>query len=122
MAKKKNNTNNKSDLLRGTLDMLILKCLVAGPRHGYSVAKWIQSTTGEELTIEEGSLYPALHRMLKHGWLSAEWGVSESNRKAKYYKLTRTGRAQLKREVGSWERMVSAISMVLNATEGKVAQ
>jgi len=93
--------NNKSELLQGTLDMLILKCLVAGPRHGYGAA---------------------LHRMLKHGWLSAEWGVSESNRKAKYYKLTRTGRAQLKREVGSWERMVSAIGMVLNANGSTVTQ
>lgn len=113
--------SNESELLKGTLDMLILKCLVAGPRHGYGVAKWIQSTTGGKLTIEEGSLYPALHRMLKHGWLSAEWGLSESNRKAKYYKLTRTGRAQLKQKVGSWESMVIAIGTVLNANVSKVA-
>lgn len=117
MASKK---GSKSDLLQGTLDMLILKCLVSGPRHGYGVANWIQATTGDKLKIEEGSLYPALHRMLKHGWLSAEWGLSESNRKAKFYKLTRTGRAQLKKEVSSWERMVSAISLVLNTNTGKV--
>jgi len=112
-------TGNKSDLLQGTLDMLVLKCLVAGPRHGYAVANWIQATTADELKIEEGSLYPALHRMLKHGWLTAEWGLSESNRKAKYYKLTRAGRAQLKKQVSSWERMVSAISLVLNTNAGK---
>ncbi|MEM8863228.1 MAG: PadR family transcriptional regulator [Chloroflexota bacterium] len=112
--------NKKSDLLQGTLDMLILKSLAGGARHGYGVAKWIQLTTDDALKIEEGSLYPALHRMQKHGWLESEWGLSESNRKAKYYKLTRTGRAQLKREVNSWQQMVQAISLVLNAKIGEV--
>lgn len=115
-------TNKKSDLLQGTLDMLILKSLIGGARHGYGVAKWIQATTEDALRIEEGSLYPALHRMQKQGWLSSEWGLSDSNRKAKYYKLTRTGRAQLKREVSSWEQMVSAIGLVLNAKMNEVTQ
>ena len=106
---------SKADLLQGTLDMLILKCLVAGTQHGYGVAKWIQATTNDSLRVEEGSLYPALHRMQAHGWLSSEWGVSESNRRAKYYRLTRAGRAQLKKEVRAWEHLVGAIGLVLNS-------
>lgn len=104
----------KADLLQGTLDMLVLKSLAAGPLHGYGVAKWIQTTTDDALKIEEGSLYPALHRMQRHGWLSSEWGLSESNRRAKYYQLTRGGRAQLKKEVLAWDHLVQAISQVLN--------
>ena len=110
MAKK-----NKADLLQGTLDMLILKSLLGGPRHGYGVAKWIQATTNDALKIEEGSLYPALHRMQKHGWLQSDWGVSESNRRAKYYRLTRSGRSQLKQEVAAWQKLCQAISLVLDA-------
>ena len=117
MAKKR-----KADLLQGTLDMLILKCLGTGPQHGYGVAKWIQVTTEDSLQVEEGSLYPALHRMLERGWLAAEWGVSESNRRAKFYQLTRTGRAQFKREVKAWEHLVGAISLVLNSNFGEVTQ
>ncbi len=105
----------KADLLQGTLDMLILKCLGAGSQHGYGVAKWIQVTTNDLLRVEEGSLYPALHRMLERGWLEAEWGVSDSNRRAKYYQLTRAGRAQLKKEVHAWEHLVGAIGLVLNS-------
>jgi len=105
----------KADLLQGTLDMLILKSLIAGPRHGYGVAKWIQVTTKNALQIEEGSLYPALHRMQKRGWIQSEWGLSESNRRAKYYQLTPEGRAQLTTEVQAWSHLVDAISLVLNS-------
>tara|TARA_R110002111_G_scaffold262872_1_gene342321 strand:+ start:37934 stop:38281 length:348 start_codon:yes stop_codon:yes gene_type:complete len=105
----------KADLLQGTLDMLILKSLMEGSRHGYGVAKWIQVTTRNALQIEEGSLYPALHRMQKRGWIQSEWGLSESNRRAKYYQLTPTGRAQLKSEVQAWSHLVDAISLVLNS-------
>jgi len=107
--------NRKAELLQGTLEMLILKSLIPGPQHGYGVVRWIQSTTNEALRIEEGSLYPALHRMQRRGWVTSEWGVSESNRRAKYYQLTRDGRAQLKKEVQAWDRLVNAISLVLNS-------
>ena len=106
---------DKAALLQGTLDMLILKSLLQGSRHGYSIARWIQATSDEALAVEEGSLYPALHRMERRGWITSEWGQSESNRRAKFYKLTRTGRAQLGREVDSWNSLVKAISLVLNA-------
>ena len=117
MAKKK-----KADLLQGTLDMLILKCLGSGSKHGYEVAKWIRTTTNDSLNVEEGSLYPALHRMLERGWLIAEWGVSDSNRRAKYYQLTKTGRAQLKKEVKAWEHLASAIGLILNSGLGEATQ
>lgn len=105
----------RADLLQGTLDMLILKSLIQGPQHGYGVARWIKLTTNDALQIEEGSLYPALHRMQRRGWVKSEWGVSEANRRAKYYQLTREGRAQLKKEVRAWEHLVSVIGLVLNA-------
>lgn len=115
MAKK--STGEKSELLQGTLDMLILKSLAnGGAQHGYAVARWIQATTDEALQIEEGSLYPALHRMKSRGWVDSEWGVSDSNRRAKFYRLTTVGRTQLKNEVRAWQNMVEAISLVLNAT------
>lgn len=105
----------KAELLQGTLDMLILKSLVPGPKHGYGVARWIQSTTNDALQIEEGSLYPALHRMQRRGWVTSDWGVSESNRRAKFYALTKEGRSQLTDEVQAWEHLVQAISLVLNS-------
>ena len=105
----------KAELLQGTLDMLILKSLMKGPTHGYGVARWIQSTTNDALQIEEGSLYPALHRMQRKGWVRADWGLSESNRRAKYYELTSKGRAQLTSEVKAWEHLVQAINLVLNS-------
>ena len=108
-------SRKKAELLQGTLDMLILKSLARGPQHGSRVARWIQSTTEDALTVEEGSLYPALHRMERRGWASSEWGQSESNRRAKYYRLTAAGRAQLQREVHAWERLVAVITLVLNA-------
>src|SRR5260370_37015138 len=95
----------KTDLLQGTLDMLVLKTLTRGPMHGYAVARWIQETTDDVLQVEEGSLYPALHRLEKRGWIAAEWGLSELNRKAKYYKLTNAGRKRLAVESSSWSRV-----------------
>lgn len=104
------------DLLRGTLDFLILKTLSWGPMHGYGVARWIQQTTDDVLQIEEGSLYPSLHRMQRRGWISAEWGLSENNRHAKFYRLTAAGRRQLTAEASSWTTFVGAVAKVMQAT------
>ena len=101
------------DLLQGTLDLLILKTLTWGPRHGYAVAQWIREATDEALQIEEGALYTALHRMEKRGWLDAEWGLSEHNRKAKYYQLTQLGRKQLRTKAAVWTEYASAVFKVL---------
>jgi transcriptional regulator len=103
----------KKDRLYGTLDALILKTLSGGPRHGYAVAKWLEEKSGEALTVEEGSLYPALYRMEKRGWIEAEWGDSELGRKAKFYRLTRDGREQLRRETAEWRAFVAVVSNVL---------
>ena len=103
-------------LLRGTLDVLILKALTWGPRHGYSVAEWIRTVTDEEILVEEGPLYTALHRLEKRGWLASEWGYSDNNRRAKYYELTRAGKQQLRAEVSAWERYVRAVGKALVAT------
>ncbi len=100
-------------LLQGTLDLLVLKTLMWGPRHGYAIAGWILDTSGEELRIEDGALYTALHRMEKRGWLASEWGLSENNRKAKYYRLTAAGRRQLAAESALWERYAAAVFRVL---------
>ena len=105
----------KAELLQGTLDLLILKTLNAGPMHGYSIAQRIQQLSDEVLVVEEGSLYPALYRMEAKGWISAEWGKSDNNRRAKYYTLTRTGRKQLDEETMIWERIHRAITLVLQA-------
>src|SRR5438552_14957371 len=96
------------DLLQGTLDLLILKTLSWGPAHGYAIARWIQQLTGEVLTVGEGSLYPALHRLEERGWIDAEWRVSEQNRRAKFYKLTARGRQQLRNETAAWGQFVDA--------------
>jgi len=101
------------DLLQGTLDLLVLKTLTWGPMHGYAVARWIRETTDDELHVEEGALYTALHRMEKRGWISAEWGVSENNRKARYYKLTAAGRRQLTGKAAAFERYAEAVFRVL---------
>ena len=103
----------KKDRLYGTLDALILKTLSGGPRHGYAVAKWLEEKSGDALTVEEGSLYPALYRMEKRGWIEAEWGDSELGRKAKFYRLTRDGREQLRRETAEWQAFVAVVSNVL---------
>ena len=105
-------------LLQGTLDVLILKALQAGPMHGYGIAVWLEHTTDDVLQIEEGSLYPALHRMQRRGWLDADWGLSENNRRAKYYRLTASGKKHLQEESSSWERFAGAVSRVLEAPPG----
>ncbi|MGA2249277.1 PadR family transcriptional regulator [Terracidiphilus sp.] len=107
----------KSDLLPGTLDMLILKTLARSPLHGYGIALSIKRFSEDALTVEEGSLYPALQRLLLAGWLKAEWKMSETNRRARFYTLTRTGRKQLGVEISEFERMIAAIGRVLAAPE-----
>jgi PadR family transcriptional regulator len=102
-----------TEMLQGTLDVLILKTLSWGPRHGYAVAKWLEETTDLALQIEEGSLYPALYRMERKGWIEAEWGMSELGRKAKFYQLTPAGRARLRAEVLAWRRFSGAVAKVL---------
>ena len=105
--------DKKLELLQGTLDMLILKTLEAGSRHGYSIAERIEQVSKDVLAIEEGSLYPALHRLVKRGWIKSEWGLSENNRKAKYYSLTKSGRSQLESETTDWARLSEAITRVM---------
>ncbi|HEV8197019.1 MAG TPA: PadR family transcriptional regulator [Gemmatimonadales bacterium] len=105
------------DLLQGTLDLLMLKALSWGPAHGYSVARWIERLTADALTIGEGSLYPALHRLEEREWIESEWRISENNRKAKFYHLTSKGRAQLKAETANWTSFVEAMSKVLRSNE-----
>jgi PadR family transcriptional regulator PadR len=105
----------KSDLLQGTLDMLVLKALWRGTSHGYDIARWIQRTSDDALQVDEGSLYPALYRMEKRGWIRSEWGVSANNRKARFYQLTGKGRRQLESEQQSWLRLAEAITKILEA-------
>jgi PadR family transcriptional regulator, regulatory protein PadR len=104
------------DLLQGTLDLLVLKTLSWGPAHGYSVARWIQQLTDDVLTVGEGSLYPALHRLEERGWVESEWRRSENNRKAKFYRLTPAGRARLRAESATWDTFALAIAKVLRAS------
>ena len=101
------------ELLPGTLYMLILRTLAAGPRHGYAIAKRVKEASRDGIAIEDGSLYPALNRMMVKGWLKAEWGVSENNRKARFYRLTPEGRRQLEQESAEFDRMVRAIQLVM---------
>ena len=103
------------DILRGTLDLLILKAVSWGPIHGYDIARWIESAANDILTVEEGTLYPALHRLETKRWLSATWGVSENNRRAKFYSLTAAGRAQLKAEQSNFTRFANAVFAALAA-------
>jgi len=101
------------ELLQGTLDLLILKALTWGPRHRYAIARWVAERTRDELVIEDGALYTALHRLRKRGWVESEWGRSESNRAAKFYELTNAGRGQLRVRTSRWERYAAAVSRVL---------
>ena len=103
----------KGEFLQGTLDMLILKTVSQRPMHGYGIALRIQQVSGEVLRVEEGSLYPALYRLEQQGWIRSEWGISENNRRAKFYKITRTGRTHLDSENQSWERLSAAVSKVM---------
>ena len=109
-------TNTASDLLPGTLELLILKSLVSGAKHGYAIVEHLRVTSREVLHVGESALYPALQRLLMNGWAKAEWGVSETNRRARYYQLTAAGRKQLAGERAEFERMVQAIQHVLEAT------
>jgi len=111
--------DRRVDLLQGTLDMLILRTLQWGPRHGHGIGKAIQVQSDDLLKVETGSLYPALHRLVKRGWLKAEWGISEANQRAKYYHLTAKGKAQLVREQDRWSQLVHAIGLIMNLAPRK---
>ena len=106
-------TDRQADLLQGTLDLLILKTLALGPHHGWGVSQRIQQMSREVLQVNQGSLYPALHRLEQRGWIAAEWGTSENNRKAKFYNLTKKGVAQLKSEQAQWNRFSEAVGWIL---------
>lgn len=106
-------SKNQPDLLQGTLDLLILRTLQPGPMHGWAIAQRIQQVSDDVLTVQQGSLYPSLHRLARKGWIDSEWGTSENNRRAKFYRLTEEGRHQLAEETDSWERLSAAVSRVL---------
>jgi PadR family transcriptional regulator, regulatory protein PadR len=108
---------NRIELLQGTLDLLILQTLQWGPQHGYGISLAIRNHSGEILQVDTGSLYPALHRLAKQKWISAEWKVSENNQRAKYYRLTATGKKQLARETSKWEQLKDAIAGVMRIQE-----
>ena len=107
---------DSTELLHGTLDTLILRTLSWGPRHGYAVARWIQDISSDALQIGEGSLYPALYRLERKGWVETEWGLSENNREVKFYRLTAAGRARLKVELAQWRDFSAAVAKVLYGT------
>ncbi|MFC1529695.1 PadR family transcriptional regulator [Gemmatimonadota bacterium] len=109
------------DLVRGTLDMLILRALTAGPRHGYDIMGWMKQASDGALDLEEGALYPALHRLEDRGFIEAEWGYSTNNRKAKFYRLTRRGRSQLRAQTEFWNRYVGVVAKLLLPESGAIA-
>ena len=109
--------NERLELLQGTLDLLILRTLILGPQHGQGIARAIQQTSDEELLVEHGALYPALQRLEDRGWISARWGTSANNRKARFYSLTSAGRKQLLKETTKWKRLAAAIGRVLGPEE-----
>lgn len=108
--------DDRLDLPQGTLDLLILKSLSLGPQHGWAISERIHEVSRTTLQIPQGSLYPALHRLERRGWISAEWGASDNNRRAKYYSLTRKGRRQLEEETAAWEKLTRAVDLVLRMT------
>jgi PadR family transcriptional regulator len=108
--------NPRLDLPQGTLDLLILKAVSLGPQHGWAIAERIHQISHEALRVQQGSLYPALHRLERRGWIKAAWGASENNRRAKFYALTKRGRAQLGTEADAWERLARAVGLVLRTT------
>lgn len=108
----------KSDIPQGTLDLLVLKAVALRPLHGYGIAQRLQQLSRDVIQVQQGTLYPALHRLENRGWLSAEWKESDTGREAKFYKLTRKGRAQLATESKSWERLAEAVGVILNLSEG----
>lgn len=105
--------SDQTDLIQGTLDLLILKTIAPEPMHGWSISQRIQQVSRDNLKVQQGSLYPALHRLEHQGWIEAEWGASENNRRAKYYSLTRAGRKQLAQETSKWRRLASGVELVL---------
>ena len=107
---------DRSDLLQGTLDLLILRTLMLGPEHGWGISQRIQQMTTDVLRVNQGSLYPALHRLEMQGWIDSEWGLSASNREAKFYRLTRAGQRHLEKQTANWTRLVEAMARVLAAT------
>ena len=109
--------NRNPDMLRGTVELLILTALSRGPRHGFGIARWLEAASDDELQLEEGSLYPALHRMERRGWLEAEWGISENKRQVKLYCLTSLGRARLASETEGWTAFAAAVGRVLQAAQ-----
>jgi len=109
--------SDKSDLLQGTLDMLVLKVVALEPAHGYGIARRIQQISREVLQVQQGSLYPALHRLEKRGWLKADWRQSETGREAKFYSLTRLGRKQLEAEAENWDRLAGAVASIMRTAE-----
>ncbi len=109
--------NDDLDVLQGTLNLLVLKALTWGPMHGYNILSWLRQTTEDELRIEDAALYPALHRMEARGWIESEWGLSENNRRAKYYELTDDGRQELRAKAEGWKRYVLVVAKVLNSAE-----
>jgi transcriptional regulator len=114
------NDVDRLELLQGTLDMLILRILQWGPQHGHGIGRAIRTQSDELLKVETGSLYPALHRLVKRGWLKSDWGVSEANQRARFYRLTAAGKAQLAREQDRWSQLVDAIGRIMNpARAGK---
>jgi transcriptional regulator len=108
--------DDNTDVLQGTLDLLILKAASLEPMHGWAISARIRQTSRDVLEVNQGSLYPALHRLVKRGWLSAEWGTSENNRKARFYRLTAAGRRQLATETATWRRFSAAVNHVLGTT------
>jgi PadR family transcriptional regulator PadR len=112
--------DKEAGLLQGTVELLVLKTLSWGPMHGYGIASWIERVTDDALRVEEGSLYPALYRMSAKGWITAEWGLSENNRRAKYYRLTNDGRRQFRRQSSGWQRFAAAVDKAMSSTVGPV--
>lgn len=108
--------DDKADLLQGTLDMLILKTVALGPTHGWGISQRIQQISRDVLRVQQGSLYPALQRLERQGWVAASWGTSENNRRAKFYDITEEGRRRLAEETESWERLSAAVSLILQTT------
>lgn len=111
----------ETDLLRSSLDLLVLKALTWGPMHGYGISEWIESATASLLLLEEGTLYPALHRLERRGWITSEWGVSDNNRRAKFYRLTTAGRARFRAHAPLWHRHAEAIAVALRRTSAEMA-
>jgi len=110
-------SSDKSEVLKGTLDMLILKIVALGPIHGYAISQRIQQISKDYFQVQQGSLYPALHRLENRGWLGAEWNMTETGREAKFYSVTKKGRRQLESEMAAWERMSDAVALILRTAE-----